>query len=91
MLPLLRATAMTPSSSRAKPTCCPSVDTPRSKPKVPIAIDQPRPGSPTTRSAAVRAPSKYTSLNSEVPVNWVIGRTVMASCFIGTSRYDSPA
>ena len=37
---------------------------------MPIATRQPSPTSPTTRSAAVRASSKKTSLNSEVPVSW---------------------
>jgi hypothetical protein len=39
----------------------------------------------------VRAPSKKTSQNSAVPVRFLIGRTVMPGCRIGTSRYDRPA
>ena len=50
----------------------------------------PSPGSPTTRSAAVRAPVKKTSLNSEPPVSCSIGRTSTPSWSIGTSRKDSP-
>ena len=49
-----RASAKTWSSSRSKPTCCASVDTPRSKPSSAIATRQPSPTSPTTRSAPVR-------------------------------------
>ena len=62
------------------------VETPRSKPRVPIATRQPWPGSPTTIEASVRAPVKKTSLNSEVPVSWMIGRTSTPSWSIGTSR-----
>ena len=36
--------------------------------------------------APVRAPSKNTSLNSDVPVSCRIGRTVIPGCRIGTSR-----
>ena len=68
------ASSATPESSRAYRICWPSVDTPRSKVSVPIATRQPSPGSPTTRSASVRASSKNTSLNSESPVSWTIGR-----------------
>ena len=71
--------------------CCPSVDTPRSKVSVPIATRQPSPGWPTTRAASVRASSKNTSLNSAVPVIWMIGRTSTPGWSSGTSRYDSPA
>jgi len=39
-----------------------------------------------TIAAAVRAPSKMTSLNSEVPVSCLIGRTVTPGWRIGTSR-----
>ena len=59
---------------------------PRSKARVALATRQPSPGSPTTWAAAVRAPSKNTSLNSEVPVSWRIGRTVTPGWRIGTSR-----
>ena len=51
-----------------------------------MATRQPSPGSPTTRLASVRAPSKNTSLNSDVPVSWRIGRTVIPGWRIGTSR-----
>ena len=40
-----------------------------------IATRQPSPGCADHVAAAVRAPSKNTSLNSEVPVSWRIGRT----------------
>jgi hypothetical protein len=59
---------------------------PRSMASVALAIRQPSPGSPTTLAAAVRAPSKMTSLNSEVPVSCLIGRTVTPGWRIGTSR-----
>ena len=67
-----------------------SVETPRSKPSSAIATAQPWPGSPTTRSASVRAPVKKTSLNSEPPVSCSIGRTSTPSWSSGTSRNDSP-
>ena len=78
------------SSSRWKPTCWPSWPTPRSNASVAMATRQPSPASPTTRSRAVRAPSKNTSLNSTVPVSCRIGRTVTPGWRIGTSRYDRP-
>ncbi len=59
---------------------------PRSVASVALATRQPSPGSPTTRLACVRAPSKNTSLNSDVPVSWRIGRTVIPGWRIGTSR-----
>ena len=68
----------------------PSTETPRSKPSSAIATRQPSPGSPTTRSASVRAPVKKTSLNSEPPVSCSIGRTSTPSWSSGTSRKDSP-
>ena len=59
---------------------------PRSNSSVAFAIRQPSPGAPTTLPSAVRAPSKNTSLNSDVPVSCRIGRTVTPGCRIGTSR-----
>ena len=47
-------------------------------------------GSPTTCRRAVRAPSKKTSLNSDVPVICSIGRISMPGWRMGTSRYDRP-
>ncbi|SKU19455.1 Uncharacterised protein [Mycobacteroides abscessus subsp. abscessus] len=55
-----------------------------------MATRQPSPGSPTTKSAEVRALSKNTSLNSEVPVNWMMGRISTPGWSRGTSRYDRP-
>ena len=72
------------------PTCCASVDTPRSKPSSPIAMRQPSSTSPTTSAASVRASSKNTSLNSPPPVICTIGRTSTPGWSIGTSRNDSP-
>ena len=89
--PVVFANATIPESSRAYRICCPSVDTPRSKVNVPIATRQPSPGTPTTREASVRASVKKTSLNSESPVNWTIGRISTPGWSSGTSRYDSPA
>ena len=40
----------------------------------PHAAASPSPGSPMMLAAGVRAPSKKTSLNSEVPVIWTMGR-----------------
>ncbi len=51
-----------------------------------MATRQPPLTSPTTRSDAVRAPSRKTSLNSEVPVTWTIGRSSMPGWSIGQSR-----
>ena len=52
---------------------------------------QPWPGSPTTRSASVRAPVKKTSLNSAAPVSCSIGRGPRRRPGpIGTSRKLSP-
>ena len=51
-----------------------------------MATFHPLPAPPTTLVAAVRAPSKNTSLNSEVPVTWRIGRISTPSWRIGTSR-----
>ncbi len=51
-----------------------------------MATRQPSPGAPTMFSARVRAPSKKTSLNSEVPVSWVIGRISTPGWSSGTSR-----
>ena len=85
-VPFARASSSRASSSRWKPTCWPTVEMPRSKPRVPMATCQPLPSPPTTRSASVRAPVKNTSLNSEVPVSWLIGRMSTPSWSIGTSR-----
>jgi hypothetical protein len=73
--PFFLASSMIQPSSRSKHICWPSVSAPRSKARVPIATFQPSPGWPTMQSAGVRAPSKNTSLNSAVPVIWVMGRT----------------
>ncbi len=86
--PLPRADASTASNSRAKPGCCPNVDTPRSTPSVPMATRHPSPGAPMRSSAT--ASEKNTSLNSEVPVSCTIGRTRTPACRIGTSRQDKP-
>ena len=56
----------------------------------PSPPSSPRPGSPTIRSASVRAPEKNTSLNSEVPVSCSIRRTSTPGWSRGTSRKDSP-
>ena len=56
-----------------------------------MATRQPSPGSPTTRDASVRASSKNTSLNSESPVSWMIGRICTPGWSSGTNRKDSPA
>ncbi len=85
-----RDAAITCSSSFWNAICWPRVEAPRSKARVPIATFQPAPGSPTTFSAAVRAPSKNTSLNSESPVICTIGRTSTPGWRMGTSRYESP-
>ncbi len=84
------ADAMIASSWRRKLTWWPSIAVPRSKPSVAMAIFQPSPGCPTTLSRAVTAPSKKTSLNSDVPVSWRIGRTSTPGWFMGTSRYERP-
>ena len=81
-----RAIWMTCSSSLRKLRFWPSVEAPRSKASVPIATFQPSPGWPTTFPASLRAPSKKTSLNSESPVSWRIGRTSIPGWRIGTSR-----
>ena len=86
----LRASSSSWSSSRRNPTMSPSRPTPRSKARVASATRHPSFTSPTTRSAPVRAPSKNTSLNSEVPVICRMGRTSTPGWSIGTSRYDSP-
>ena len=39
----------------------------------------------------MRASSKNTSLNSESPVSWTIGRTCTPGWSSGTSKYDNPA
>src|SRR3546814_6918180 len=53
-------------------------------------LGQPPSTAPTTFASSVRAPSKNTSLNSESPVSWWIGRTSMPGWSIGTSRYEMP-
>src|SRR5215469_13807132 len=68
LAPVCLASSTSRFSSRSKPTCWPRVATPRSMASVALATRQPSPGSPTTRLAWVRASSKKTSLNSEVPV-----------------------
>ena len=84
--PFLRASSSRWSSSLRKPTMSPSRPTPRSKAKVASATRQPSLTSPTTRSASVRAPSKKTSLNSDVPVSWRMGRTSTPGWSMGTRR-----
>ncbi len=56
-----------------------------------MATFQPLLRPPTTFSFGHRAPSKNTSLNSPEPSGWMMGRTSMPSCFMGTSRYEIPA
>ncbi len=55
-----------------------------------MPIFQPSPSEPTRLVTEERAPSKKTSLNSDVPVAWMIGRSSMPGSRIGTSRYDRP-
>ncbi|MNY23484.1 hypothetical protein D3C86_1571530 [compost metagenome] len=75
--PLALAMAMISFNSFWNCICWPRVETPRSKPSRAMAIFQPSPGWPTMFVASVRASSKNTSLNSEVPVNCSIGRTLI--------------
>ena len=63
---------------------------PRSWASVVLATTQPLFTPPTTLSSGQRASSKKTSLNSAVPSGWVIGRTWIPSCCMGTSRYEMP-
>ena len=56
-----------------------------------MATFHPSPSPPTTLDAAVRAPSKKTSLNSLSPVIWTMGRTSIPGWCMGTSRYEMPA
>jgi hypothetical protein len=84
--PLARATATRWSSSRRKESWWPSRATPRSKARVARATRQPSPTSPTTLSAGGPGPSKNTSLNSEVRVSWVMGRTSTPGWSMGTRR-----
>lgn len=51
-----------------------------------MATRQPSPGAPTTFAAPVLAPSKNTSLNSDVPVSWTIGLISTPGWSRGTSR-----
>ncbi len=88
--PFALASASTASNSRWNSSWRPNMATPRSTPSVPIATRQPSPGAPTTSSAAASASVKNTSLNSEVPVSWTMGRTSTPAWRIGTSRQDSP-
>ena len=55
-----------------------------------MATFQPPLTSPTTFSIGVRAPSKNTSLNSDVPVSCTMGRISMPGWRMGTSRYEMP-
>ena len=59
---------------------------PRSWASVVLATTQPLLRPPTTLSFGQRALSKKTSLNSAVPSGWVMPRTSMPGCFIGTRR-----
>ena len=88
--PLARAASRTSSHSFTNMRFWPSVDAPRSNPRVPIATRHPPSTSPTMLSASVVAPVKKTSLNSESPVTWWIGRISTPSCRMGTRRYEMP-
>ena len=88
--PVFLAVSVMSTSSFSNESCWPSVDAPRSNASVPIATFQPPFTSPSTSSTAVRAPSKNTSLNSDVPVNWTMGRISIPGWRIGTSRYEIP-
>ena len=68
----------------------PRIPTPRSKARVASATRQPSLTSPTTRSASVRAPSKNTSLNSEVPVICRMGRTSTPALVHGDEKIGEP-
>ena len=69
--------------SSAKRSCWARNAVPRSNPSVAITTFQPWPIGPTTMSAGVRASEKNTSLNSAVPVIWVIGRSSTPGWSIG--------
>ena len=90
MAPWARASPMTRCSSRSNPSCTPRVATPRSNPSSPIATRQPPFTSPTTSSRAARAPSKKTSLNSDVPVSWMIGRISTPAWRMGQRMNEIP-
>ena len=73
-----RRSAGPASRRRARRSACPSRPASRHRAGRPPA------------TASVRASSKNTSLNSEVPVIWTIGRTSTPGWSSGTSRYDRP-